>query len=56
MKRTVTIDELEALLNSEEELEIEIHPDGSIDAVPKGLANNATPRVFTLKEALGDSY
>jgi hypothetical protein len=56
VERKITIEELEAMLNSDEELDIEVQPDGSIVAVPKGLANNATPRVLTLKQALGDKY
>lgn len=55
MEKT-TIEELEAMLNSDEELEIEIQPDGSINAVPKGTARNAKPRILTFEKALGDDY
>lgn len=55
-RRKTTIEELEAMLNSDEKLEIEIQPDGSIVAVPQGLANNATPKVLTMKQAFGDNY
>jgi hypothetical protein len=40
---SVTISELEALMTSHEELDIEVMPDGSIRAVAKGSANNAKP-------------
>lgn len=48
-----TIAELEAIMASGEKLDIEIKPDGSIHAVPAGTANNATPKILTLAEALG---
>ncbi len=47
-----TIDELEKILNSQEELEVQINPDGSITAVAKGTAVNSQPRILTLEEAL----
>jgi hypothetical protein len=37
----VTVEELQALLDSDEDsLEVEIHSDGSVHAVPKGTAKN----------------
>lgn len=39
----VTISELEAILSSGREHEIEVMPDGQIRAVPMGSANNAKP-------------
>lgn len=51
-----TIAEIEAILNDPEEKEIEILPDGSIHAVPKGTANNAKPRIITSKYAVAEFY
>lgn len=51
-----TIAELEAILNDPEERDIEIQPDGSIIAVPKGTANNATPKIITSKYANAEFY
>lgn len=44
-----TIEELEALLARGDDLDIEIKPDGSIHAVPKGTAQNAKPIIHDLK-------
>ena len=55
-RQAPTIEELERILASGEPLDIEIQPDGSIRAVPKGTANNATPEVITLKKAMATSY
>lgn len=51
-----TIEELERMLASGEELDIEIQPDGSIRSVPKGTAKNATPKVITAKYAQAEYY
>lgn len=51
-----TIAELEAILDSSEELEIEILPDGSIHAVPRGTAQNAKPVIITSKYAAAEFY
>lgn len=51
-----TIAELEAILSSTEEREIEIQPDGSILAVPKGTADNQQPMILTSKRAKRDYY
>jgi len=40
-KPKTTIDDLEAILKSGKEYDIEIQSDGSIKAVDKGTANNA---------------
>lgn len=55
-KPTITIEELEAILASNEPMDIEIKPDGSIHAVPKGTAQNATPQVITAKYAVAEYY
>jgi len=51
-----TIAELEAILSDPSEMEIEILPDGSIRAVPKGEANNAEVKVITSKYAAQEFY
>lgn len=51
-----TIAELEAILNDPEEKEIEILPDGSIHAVPKGTKHDAEPRIITSKYAVAEFY
>jgi Uma2 family endonuclease len=51
-----TIEELERILASGEEPDIEIQSDGSIRAVPKGTANNAKPVVLTAKYAAAEFY
>ena len=51
-----TIAELEAMLAvPDNELSIEIQPDGSIRAV-YGEPNNATSKILTFEEALGSEY
>lgn len=57
MNQKPTIQELEALLNSEEETPIEILPNGEIRAV--GQANSADlvgKKPITMKEDLGGEY
>jgi hypothetical protein len=51
-----TIEELERILASGEPLDIEIQPDGSIKAVPKGTANNAHPQILELKHVAPTYY
>jgi hypothetical protein len=51
-----SIEALEKMLASTEPLDIEIQPDGSIKAVPKGTANNATPKIITFKQAVQEYY
>jgi hypothetical protein len=51
-----TIEELETMLASKEPLEIEIQPDGSIRAVPKGTAVNADVKPITMKYAVAEYY
>jgi hypothetical protein len=51
-----TIAELEAMLGSNEPLDIEIQPNGEVRAVPKGTANNATPKIITFKQAQQEYY
>lgn len=50
--KRVTIEELETMLASKEPLDIEIQPDGSIRAVPKGTAVNADVKPITMKYAV----
>lgn len=57
MNQKPTIQELEALLNSEEETPIEILPNGEIRAV--GQANSSDlvgKKPITMKEDLGGEY
>jgi len=51
-----TIAELEAILDDPEEMDIEIQPDGSIRAVPKGTKQDAKPRIITSKYAAAEFY
>jgi len=51
-----TIEELERILASGEPLDIQIQPDGSVVAVPKGTAVNAKPEVLTAKYAAAEYY
>jgi hypothetical protein len=51
-----TIEELERILSSPEEKEIEILPDGSIHAVPKGTKQDAEVKVITSKYAAAEFY
>ena len=55
-EKKVTIGELEALLASDEKLDIEIQPDGSIRAVPAGTANNAKPTILKLSDIGPTNY
>jgi len=61
MNRKVTVEELEAILNSEEPGTIQILPDGSIDWAPEGspLYAGERPLVLTVEQAeqtLGGDY
>lgn len=51
-----TIEELERMLASNEPLDIEIQPDGSIRAVPEGTAKNADVKPITHKYAVAEYY
>lgn len=55
MPKEITIEELERLLASKEDLELEIQPDGSIKAVKKGTAQDAAPAVMDIRH-LPSSY
>lgn len=55
-KQKPTIAELEAILNSAEELDLEIRPDGSVHAVPKGTAEKHEVRMITSKYAAAEFY
>lgn len=55
-KNRPTIEELERMLASNEPLDIEIQPDGSIKAVPTGTANNADVKPITAKYAMAEYY
>ena len=52
----ITIEALERILASDESPDIEIQPDGSIRAVPKGTANNADVKPITFKYAVAEFY
>lgn len=51
-----TIAELEALLTDNQEMDIEIQPDGSIVSVEKGTAQNAEVKIITSKYAAAEFY
>jgi len=55
-KPKISIAELENILSSEEEKEIQIQPDGSIIAVPKGTREDAVPVILTAKYAAAEFY
>lgn len=55
-KPTITIEELERILASGDSPDIEIQPDGSILAVPKGTAVNAGVKPITMKYAVAEFY
>jgi hypothetical protein len=57
MNTKPTIKELEALLNSEEEVRIQILPNGEIREVGKATsAEVGTKKPLTMKENLGGEY
>jgi hypothetical protein len=51
-----TIAELEKILNSEQETEIEILPNGEVRAKGTGAAENAGKKPLTMREDLGGEY
>lgn len=51
-----TIEELERMLASNEPLDIEVQPDGSIRAVLQGTAVKHEPRIITHKYAVAEYY
>jgi len=53
MKRKPTIAELEKILNQDEEVPLEILPNGEIRAVKKSKKN---PKILTMREDLGGEY
>ncbi len=55
-KSRVTIAELERILNSEEELMIEILPNGSIAARPYTDEERGNRKPLTMRENLGGEY
>lgn len=52
----ITLEDLEQILKGGKEMDIEIKPDGSIHAVPKGTANNATVMKVPLEAVINSSY
>lgn len=54
-QRRSTIDELEAILSSEEDVAIEILPNGEIRAKAGG-EREGIPKVITMRENLGGEY
>lgn len=54
--RKPTIEDLERILASGENPDIEIQPDGSIRAVPKGTAVNADVKPITFRYAKAEYY
>ncbi len=53
--RRPTVEELEAILNSDDEAPIEILPNGEIRAVGGG-AKEGVPKVLTMRDNLGGEY
>lgn len=56
MGRKPTIDELEELLEKEEDVPIEILPNGEIRALGKGAAELQDKKPITMREDLGGEY
>lgn len=56
MNRKITIDELEQLLEEEEDIPIEILPNGEIRALNKGAAELQGQKPVTMREDLGGEY
>ncbi|MXZ48215.1 MAG: hypothetical protein F4Z13_03025 [Candidatus Dadabacteria bacterium] len=56
MRRKPTIDELEELLEKEEDVPIEILPNGEIRALGKGSAELQDKKPITMREDLGGEY
>lgn len=54
IRKKPTIEELEAILDGPEGM-IEIQPDGTIVWI-KDDPNHAKPKIYTMREVLGDSY
>jgi len=55
--KRVTIDQLEKILNTEEETNIWINPDGSIRTDRRGKQRKKPKvKILTMKEALGGEY
>jgi len=55
-KTKPTIAELEEMLDSEEEVPIEILPNGEIRRIGKRLNHHAPPKPLTMREYLGGEY
>jgi hypothetical protein len=57
MTKKLSLEELEAVLNSEEETPIQILPNGEIrEAGPVSAAEVGTKKPLTMKEDLGGEY
>jgi hypothetical protein len=57
MSKKLSLEELEAVLNSEEETPIQILPNGEIrEAGPVSQAEVGTKKPLTMKEDLGGEY
>jgi hypothetical protein len=54
--KPTTIEDIERILASDDEPDIEIQPDGSIRAVPKGTKKDSKPKVITAKYATAEYY
>lgn len=55
-KRLPTIAELEAILADDSEQDLEIQPDGSIKAVPKGTAERTEFKPITMHYAAAEYF
>jgi len=53
--KRLTIDEIEALLNSDDEIELDILPNGEVRA-SKSKENIGPLKVLTMREKLGGEY
>jgi hypothetical protein len=56
VRRKPTIEELEAILSSEEDVALEILPNGEIRAAGKGASEIGGRKPLTMRENLGGEY
>ena len=55
-RKAITIDELEAILNSEDETPLKINPDGSITRIKNKRGSKQKPEILTAGKSLGGEY
>ena len=54
-EQTISVLELESILNSDDPGAVEIQPDGSVKVVD-GDPEHSTPKILTLRQALDGTY